>query len=162
MITERTKTKYSVWVTSPGATSKTYLARMETFVSSYHPFAWPEARLAESWVLDLETDGEVVGYTWFYHEINNVWSVHMAVHPDHRRRWASRRVLDELFRVIDLSGMQSCIAYCPTPTIARIWQRLGFTYVEHAYLAYLDTSKDNKNGLPETQSTKNIGSGPRP
>ena len=102
-------------------------------------------------MLDLEVDDEIVGYTWFYPEINNVWSVHMVIHPGHRRRWASRRVLDELWRVIDLSGMSGCIAYCPTPTIARIWQRLGFTYVEGAHLAYLDTSKDKKNnGLSET------------
>ena len=105
-------------------------------------------------MLDLEVDGEIVGYTWFYPEINNVWSVHMVIHPGHRRRWASRRVLDELWRVIDLSGMSGCIAYCPDPIIARIWQRLGFTYVEGALLAYLDTSKDKKNnGLSSTQST---------
>ncbi len=117
--------------------------------------------LAESWVLDLEVDGEIVGYCWFNREFRDVWAVHMVVHPAHQRRWATRRSLYELFRVIGLSGMTACIAYCPTPTIARIWTRLGFTYLERVALAYLDTSKDNNNGLPQTQSTKNPGGGRR-
>ena len=109
MSNPKPRPKYSVWVTSPGGASKQSLDQMATFVSSYHPFEWPVPRLDESWVLDLEVDGEIIGYTWFYHEINNVWSVHMAVHPDHQRRWASRRVLDELWSVVDQSGMRSTI-----------------------------------------------------
>lgn len=96
-------------------------------------------------MLDLETDGEIIGYVWVFPEINNVWSIHMVVHPDHQGRWASRRVLDELWQIFYLPGMRSCIAFCSTPAIARIWQRLGFIYVQGAGIAYLDVDKERKN-----------------
>ena len=150
--------RYTVWVTGPGGASKEFLAQMETFVSSYHPYVWPARVLAESWVLDLEVTGnpetsvsEIVGYTWFHREFQEIWSAHGVIHPDHQRRWASRRTLDSLRHLIEVSGMTACLAYCPTPHVASIWQRLGFQYLENAHLAIYDTTKDNNNGIPETQ-----------
>jgi hypothetical protein len=108
--------------------------------------------------MEIVKGDELIGLAWFTPTPSDpgLIEAHVCVHPDHRRRWLTRGVINALWSIVDYSKATACVAQVTSPEIGSIWRRLGFTIIEPLQLAIINL-KEHPNGFHETKASPNAG-----
>ena len=127
----------TLFMTTPGAHSPESLTRTAAFAALYHPFEWPETELAQSWMVEIDRDGDIEALVWFTTVYDDIIECHAVAHPDARGRWLKRDVYATISNTIqEVVKPSHVICQIHSNHIAHIWTRLGFQVYPH--VAILD------------------------
>ena len=121
--------------TGPWGASPEYLTRVAKFVFLNHPEGplWTEEveQLDQTYIAEVydRRDGEIAGVWWFEY-ITETWlEMHGCAKPEWHNRWASLRILDEIWEAVALAGptITEVRTLGIDPKVARICRALGWT-----------------------------------
>ena len=101
-------------------------------MATYHPHEWPESELAQSWLIEVEREGELEALVWFTTLYDTILECHAVARPDVRGSWLKRDLYATLHHALrNEIEATAVVAQIYDPHVARIWRRLGFTVLPH-------------------------------
>ena len=100
---------------------------LEFLKSINYPYTWTEEALAKSLMFDLLDDDEIlVGVIWFTWFNSRTLELHLAVSPEYKGRWITRKLMSDMEIVANMTGAEKGVAQATVPAHQRMLMKMGW------------------------------------